>query len=170
MSPHPSVVSAAPADTDHAQVWLTRGDDDIHVDELVVPLIEALWGAGCDTEFSCQGDDTEFAHVVFQNATSLHLALRHLLTLSESSADVTLTPRLAQRSSPRLAYLGDENPIVYDMADIWVISAWPQLGFEYHEKPWKGEADPLRYRLAFPHRDLLAINSAITARAANRVP
>jgi len=126
-------------------------------------MVERLWAAGCNTELSCQGDASEFAHVVFANASSLHTALRQLLELSASAADVTLTSRLAQRSSPRLAHGGDETPIAYDMADNWQISAWPKLGFEYPEEPWNDDGDPLRYRLAFPHRDLLTINTAIDA-------
>jgi hypothetical protein len=107
---------------------------------------------------------------VFRDATSLHTALRHLLTLSEVAPDVTLTHRLAQRSSPRLACLGDKNPVVYDIADIWQVNAWPHLGFEFHEPPPAPGSDPLRDRLAFQHRDLLTLNTAIAALTSDRAP
>ncbi len=57
---HPYVLVPRPAHID----W--DDDDELEIDELMVPLIEALWDAGVDTVTCCQGDGEksfiEFGH------------------------------------------------------------------------------------------------------------
>lgn len=45
---------------EHPQVQTSRG---VEVDELIAPLLEALWAEGMRTEFSCQG--REKGHICF---------------------------------------------------------------------------------------------------------
>jgi hypothetical protein len=50
--------------TVHRQVTASNG---VEVDEGIRGLLEALWSRGMVTEFSCQGDHDEFAHICFAN-------------------------------------------------------------------------------------------------------
>ena len=52
-------------DTAHRQVTASNGVD---VDEGIRDLLEALWSRGMVTEFSCQGDRDEPAHICFASA------------------------------------------------------------------------------------------------------
>jgi hypothetical protein len=51
-------------DTAHRQVTASNGVD---VDEGIRDLLEALWSRGMVTEFSCQGERDELAHICFTN-------------------------------------------------------------------------------------------------------
>lgn len=56
--------------TSHAQVMSSRG---FEVDYLMLPLLEALWASGIETQYSCQGSvkkrfwqRTEDAYILFE--------------------------------------------------------------------------------------------------------
>ena len=51
--------------TAHRQVTASNG---VEVDEGIRDLLEALWSRGMVTEFSCQGEDGELAHICFTTA------------------------------------------------------------------------------------------------------
>jgi hypothetical protein len=51
--------------TAHRQVMASNG---IEVDEGIRDLLEAVWTRGMATEFSCQGEHGEFAHICFTRA------------------------------------------------------------------------------------------------------
>lgn len=51
--------------TAHRQVTASNG---VEVDEGILDLLEALWSRGMATEFSCQGDHGELAHICFARA------------------------------------------------------------------------------------------------------
>lgn len=51
--------------TAHRQVMASNG---VEVDEGIRDLLEALWSRGMTTEFSCQGERDELAHVCFTRA------------------------------------------------------------------------------------------------------
>lgn len=56
--------------TDHRQVTVHRDGQAVQVDEGIADLIRALWAAGIDTEYSCQGGQSpdvgnELAYVAF---------------------------------------------------------------------------------------------------------
>jgi hypothetical protein len=55
--------------TAHRQVTASNG---IEVDEGIRDLLEALWCRGMVTDFSCQGDDGELAHICFARAADAH--------------------------------------------------------------------------------------------------
>jgi hypothetical protein len=48
--------------TAHRQVTASNG---VEVDEGIRDLLEALWSRGMVTEFSCQGERDELAHICF---------------------------------------------------------------------------------------------------------
>jgi hypothetical protein len=52
-------------DTVHRQVTASNG---VPVDEGIRDLLEVLWSRGMVTEFSCQGDRDEQAHICFARA------------------------------------------------------------------------------------------------------
>jgi hypothetical protein len=51
--------------TAHRQVAASNG---VEVDEGIRDLLEALWSRGMATEFSCQGEHGELAHICFARA------------------------------------------------------------------------------------------------------
>ena len=51
--------------TAHRQVTASNG---VEVDDGIRDLLEALWRRGMVTEFSCQGEDGELAHICFARA------------------------------------------------------------------------------------------------------
>ena len=51
--------------TAHRQVRASNG---VEVDEGIRDLLEALWCRGMDTDFSCQGAESGFAHICFARA------------------------------------------------------------------------------------------------------
>jgi hypothetical protein len=142
----------------HPQEALPTVGGAVFVDELIAPLIRYLWAAGCSTEFSCQGDTTEFAHVIFPDARSLHAGLKALLALALRSGDNTMPPRLAGHGSPFHTTSSLTTELIhFNEADQWAMTAWPKLGFVWQFEIPFAPVDPLRYRVSFPHRDLRAL-------------
>jgi hypothetical protein len=74
-------------DTVHRQVTASNG---VAVDEGIRDLLEALWSRGMDTEFSCQGDHNEQAHICFARAADAWRFMEapgdFLITVGESRA------------------------------------------------------------------------------------
>lgn len=72
--------------TAHRQVTASNGVD---VDEGIVGLLEALWSRGMVTEFSCQGEHGELAHICFTRAADAYLFIEapgeFLITVGESA-------------------------------------------------------------------------------------
>jgi hypothetical protein len=68
------------------------------VDEGIRDLLEALWSRGMATEFSCQGEQGELAHICFTNAGDACRFTQGrgdlLITLGESRAWVDFPPHL----------------------------------------------------------------------------
>jgi hypothetical protein len=60
------VIGAATA---HRQVTASNGAE---VDEGIRELLEALWCRGMVTEFSCQGEHGELAHICFARSADAH--------------------------------------------------------------------------------------------------
>ena len=81
--------------TAHPQVIASNG---VEVDEGIRDLLEALWSHGMVTEFSCQGEQGELAHICFTHAAdACRFTQGHgdlLITLGESRAWVDFPPHL----------------------------------------------------------------------------
>jgi hypothetical protein len=71
--------------TAHRQVTASIGVD---VDEGIRDLLEALWSRGMVTEFSCQGDHGQLAHICFARAADAYRFIEapgeFLITVGES--------------------------------------------------------------------------------------
>ena len=71
--------------TAHRQVMASNG---VEVDEGIAELLEALWSRGMVTEFSCQGEHGELAHICFARAADAHRFIsapgEFLITVGES--------------------------------------------------------------------------------------
>jgi hypothetical protein len=82
-------------DTTHRQVAASNG---VEVDEGIRDLLEALWSRGMKTEFSCQGDDDQLAHICFARAADAHRFIEapgdFLITVGESRAWVDFPAHL----------------------------------------------------------------------------
>ena len=81
--------------TAHRQVTASNG---VEVDEGIRELLEALWSRGMATEFSCQGERGELAHICFTRAADAHRFMQasgdFLITLGESRAWVDFPAHL----------------------------------------------------------------------------
>ena len=74
-------------DTTHRQVTASNGVD---VDAGIRDLLEVLWSRGMVTEFSCQGDHDELAHICFARGADARRFIeapgKFLITVGESCA------------------------------------------------------------------------------------
>lgn len=81
--------------TAHRQVIASNG---VEVDEGIRELLEALWSRGMLTEFSCQGEHGELAHICFARAADARRFAQgpgdFLITLGESRAWVDFPAHL----------------------------------------------------------------------------
>ena len=81
--------------TAHRQVTASNGAE---VDEGIRDLLEALWSRGMVTEFSCQGEQGELAHICFARAADAGRFMQapgdFLITLGESRAWVDFPAHL----------------------------------------------------------------------------
>ena len=81
--------------TAHRQVRASNGVD---VDEGIRELLEALWSRGMTTEFSCQGEHGELAHICFARAVDARKFVQapgdFSITLGESRAWVDFPAHL----------------------------------------------------------------------------
>ncbi|MDT5186193.1 MAG: hypothetical protein QOJ20_3253 [Mycobacterium sp.] len=72
--------------TAHRQVTASNG---VEVDEGIRELLEALWSRGMVTEFSCQGEYGELAHICFTRAADARRFMEapgeFLITVGQSS-------------------------------------------------------------------------------------
>jgi hypothetical protein len=79
----------------HRQVVASNG---VEVDEGIRDLLEALWSRGMVTEFSCQGDYGQLAHICFTHAADASRFTQgpgdFLITLGESRAWVDFPEHL----------------------------------------------------------------------------
>lgn len=138
----------------HTQTRVFDGARTIEVDERAAAILGHLWQLGCRTEFSCQGDDTQPAELVFSDAMSLNVALRWFLSAAHSMKDEPLIDRLCSRACADAVRTPELFP--------WTIEAWPKLGFESGHPSSNG--DPLYYRVSMPsYRDLDLLTSRIPA-------
>lgn len=82
-------------DTVHRQVIASNG---VCVDEGIRDLLEALWSRGMDTEFSCQGNHDEQAHICFARAADAWRFMEapgdFVITVGESRAWVDFSADL----------------------------------------------------------------------------
>ena len=82
-------------DTVHRQVAASNG---VEVDEGIRSLLEAVWARGMDTEFSCQGNYGELAHICFVRAADAWRFMEapgdFLVTVGESLAWVDFSSDL----------------------------------------------------------------------------
>ena len=73
--------------TAHRQVVASNG---VEVDEGIRDLLEAVWSRGMATEFSCQGEQGESAHICFARASDAARFTQapgdFVITLGESRA------------------------------------------------------------------------------------
>ena len=81
--------------TAHRQVTASNG---VEVDEGIRDLLEALWSRGMVTEFSCQGEHGELAHICFARAADARRFMaapgEFLITFGESRAWVDFPAHL----------------------------------------------------------------------------
>jgi hypothetical protein len=81
--------------TAHRQVAASNG---VEVDEGIRDLLEALWSRGMATEFSCQGEHGELAHICFARVADASRFMEapgdFLITLGESRAWVDFPAHL----------------------------------------------------------------------------
>jgi hypothetical protein len=81
--------------TAHRQVTASNG---VEVDEGIRELLEALWSRGMVTEFSCQGEHGELAHICFARAADARRFMEaqgdFLITVGESRAWVDFPAHL----------------------------------------------------------------------------
>jgi hypothetical protein len=81
--------------TAHRQVTAANG---VEVDEGIRELLEALWSHGMVTEFSCQGEHGELAHICFARAADARRFMEapgeFLITVGESRAWVDFPAHL----------------------------------------------------------------------------
>ena len=137
---------------EHRQVIVDLRGRDIFVDEHLADLLVPLWREGCETVFSCQGDEDEAATIGFVGAEALESALIWLDNLIIEFGDVPMRRRLQQRS---------EEP------GSWGVRAWPRMWFKsgLHVCPYKEPPGLMYYELSLPHRDVLVLGAWALHRA-----
>lgn len=126
------------------------------VDELLAPVLEQLWGAGCDTAFSCQGDTNEPAQIGFVGWRALTTGLDLMAERVIASGNRRLFLRMAQCSiDPQ-----DGSPV---RGTSWLIQAHPTLWWRARapRPPSWPHDDFLFCVLTFPSDDLDPLTHAV---------
>ncbi len=133
---------------DHKQVEIVhRRIGKVTVDEGMATLLQALWKAGINTEFSCQGEPPR---------TTPDLHLRAYIMFTSASSMERFIDMVAASGDPLLCQRVYETTQDFPWPVAWSIEASPQ----YVRVQAAVDYARMVYVVRFPHRDIPVLEQA----------